>query len=355
LSLIEDLAYRRLLDTYYTEEKPLPTDAHRCARLIAMPEHADAVDLVLNEFFTLTDDGWMNERCDDEIEKYHHKAQSARNANAKRWQSKPDLKTDQKSDADQIATNNHKPKPKKDTPAPDGAFDEFWSAYPKKIGKHEAAKSWAKVGPNTRAGDHHPDSLVCCQVEPRLDEGRWAVHPSRKHLAEPAQVGRRGIGRDQASGGLAMSNLAHGAEAVWELRVGGKKPTEIVFISMVGYLNAGSYAIFAPEDDPTRYDWRWVPDLSTCIVYGNSSNGKQLSALMKVIVRNAPNGGYTKFAPTQGYLWTWNVDKQSGHLLTWWKGHEGIPELEIEGIPESFELEKLRHWESAAFKGVDRG
>lgn len=113
LSPLEDLAYRRLIDTYYTEEQPLPSDPAQCARLIALREHASEVEAVLKEFFTLTPEGWRNERCDEEIAKYRAKADSARKANGSRWQMKtdlkPDLKTDQSPDADQIPTINHKP------------------------------------------------------------------------------------------------------------------------------------------------------------------------------------------------------------------------------------------------------
>lgn len=190
LSLIEDLAYRRLLDTYYTEEQPLPSDPARCARLIAMTEHVDAVALVLNEFFMLADSGWVNERADAEITKYHAKADSARSANAKRWQSrseqKPDLKPDVKSDADQIATNNHKPKPKKDTSAASAAgvnldlFATFWSAYPRKVAKPEAVKAWLKVKPDAELAQKIMDGLSRAKQSRDWikDDGQFIPYPA---------------------------------------------------------------------------------------------------------------------------------------------------------------------------------
>lgn len=78
LSQTEDLAYRRLLDTYYTEEQPLPTDPAQCARLIAMRDSSAEVEAVLKEFFTLEDDGWHNARADLEIASYHQRAEVAR-------------------------------------------------------------------------------------------------------------------------------------------------------------------------------------------------------------------------------------------------------------------------------------
>ena len=72
LSNSEDLAYRRLLDLYYDQEKPLSTDTKWIARRIriSLPD----VETVLSEFFTLTELGYMHHRCEFEIQKYHRKA-----------------------------------------------------------------------------------------------------------------------------------------------------------------------------------------------------------------------------------------------------------------------------------------
>lgn len=159
LSQTEDLAYRRLLDTYYTEEQPLPVDAQRCARLIAMPDAHEAVALVLQEFFELRDDGWHNDRCDHELEKYHAKADRATKANAKRWEAKSeqtsdlksDVKSEKKSERNQLPTSKPKnPKTSKPTKAIADAigFEEFWTAYPRKTAKSTAAKSWASLDPS---------------------------------------------------------------------------------------------------------------------------------------------------------------------------------------------------------------
>lgn len=69
LSPLEDLAYRRLLDFYYMKEKPIPTDIPWISRRLRLG--SEDVENVLNEFFTLTDDGWENERCNADIEAFH--------------------------------------------------------------------------------------------------------------------------------------------------------------------------------------------------------------------------------------------------------------------------------------------
>lgn len=94
LEPMEDLAYRRMLDLYYRTEKALPRDVAAIARLIRMGDYAATIRDVLNEFFTLTDDGWTNERCAAEVEKMQDKqakakasaqaSVNARSANAQR-------------------------------------------------------------------------------------------------------------------------------------------------------------------------------------------------------------------------------------------------------------------------------
>lgn len=85
LSLIEDLAYRRILDLYYSAEKKPPSDIDRVARLIMMPEHAEAVGQVLREFFIQTDEGWMQRRAEREITKYHGFGEAGRRGAESRW------------------------------------------------------------------------------------------------------------------------------------------------------------------------------------------------------------------------------------------------------------------------------
>lgn len=70
LTLLEDLAYRRMLEVYYRDEGPLQGDAAAIARRIGMREQIAEVQSVLAEFFTNTTDGWCNGRCETEIDNY---------------------------------------------------------------------------------------------------------------------------------------------------------------------------------------------------------------------------------------------------------------------------------------------
>ena len=55
LDLLEDLAYRRMLDLYYLRECALPHDPAEVARLIRMRGNVAEVTAVLREFFTEVD------------------------------------------------------------------------------------------------------------------------------------------------------------------------------------------------------------------------------------------------------------------------------------------------------------
>lgn len=97
LSWDEDMAYRRLMDAYYTREAPIPSDRRQAYRLACAntPEQREAIDVVLAEFFEETPEGWRNSRCDAELDAFQTKSAKAsqsaqarwRNANGERTQS----------------------------------------------------------------------------------------------------------------------------------------------------------------------------------------------------------------------------------------------------------------------------
>ena len=107
LSLMEDLAYRRLLDFYFLHEQPIK---HRdIARQIGMREHEEDVMTVLNEFFISTADGFVSPRADKEIKQYKEFAEAGKRGAAKRWGTPPNGEAISPPNATPIATNNHKP------------------------------------------------------------------------------------------------------------------------------------------------------------------------------------------------------------------------------------------------------
>ena len=85
LDLLEDLAYRRLLDWCYLHERPLPLDETEIARQIGMRSHTECIATVLCEFFTWTDEGYISERVQREIDAVNRKSESARTSAKARW------------------------------------------------------------------------------------------------------------------------------------------------------------------------------------------------------------------------------------------------------------------------------
>jgi len=102
LSLLEDLAYRRLLDFYYLHENPIKQ--RDIARQIGMRDHEQDVLTVLNEFFLSTDEGFVSPRADKEIEHFHSKVEQASRAGKASAERRLNSRL-----TDVQPTNNHKP------------------------------------------------------------------------------------------------------------------------------------------------------------------------------------------------------------------------------------------------------
>jgi len=132
LSFMEDLAYRRLIDQYYLDESPLKGESALIARRIGMSELSSDVQYILETFFEKDGDLWVSKRCDGEIAKYRLKADSARNANRIKSEKLSVLKSEQKSEPNQIVTKNQEPITKnhiKTIQAPEGVSVEVWNDF----------------------------------------------------------------------------------------------------------------------------------------------------------------------------------------------------------------------------------
>jgi len=156
LEPMEDLAYRRLLDLYYSSEKPIPTETELVSRRLRLG--SELVNRVLKEFFELTENGWKHARCDAEIANYKARAEVAKNNGKLGGRPK---KTDSVNLANPGETNskaNQEPRTKNQNQEPNlssslaekkartrtkPADDEFWIA--------ELEKDTAYAGINIRA------------------------------------------------------------------------------------------------------------------------------------------------------------------------------------------------------------
>jgi uncharacterized protein YdaU (DUF1376 family) len=112
----ESYWYLRLIWLYYETEKPLPDDVPNLCFKIGARGHEDTVRILLQNFFRF--DPYLkshtHQRIDREIAKYQRKAASANRANQMRWASETDLKSEKKSDTDQILTKNQEPRTNKE-------------------------------------------------------------------------------------------------------------------------------------------------------------------------------------------------------------------------------------------------
>ena len=107
LSMMEDLAFRRLLDHYYLHEVPIKQ--RDIARQIGMRDNEQEVLAVLNEFFISTEDGFINPRADTEIAKYRKFSEDGKKGAAMRWHKDANGEANSPPNATPMATNNHKP------------------------------------------------------------------------------------------------------------------------------------------------------------------------------------------------------------------------------------------------------
>lgn len=220
LSFVEDSAYSRLLRKYYADEKPLPVELRAVQRLVGArsEEEREAVQVVLEEFFTLEEDGWHNKRADAEIARFNLKKEKARKSAEARWNanaSESDANAS-KSACERIANARPKHGERNALQSPDTSlqeeqqkqqhvqplaarcrFADFWAAYPNKKGKQEAEKTWKRrkldgrcdelIG-HVRLMEAHDDGWRRGYVpmgSTYLNQARWEDVPQESARAGP--------------------------------------------------------------------------------------------------------------------------------------------------------------------------
>lgn len=182
LNIIEDLAYRRLLDHYYLHEAPIKQ--RDIARQIGMREYEAEVLSVLEEFFLSTEAGYINPRADAEIAGYHELKAAGKRGAQKRWHKDGNDQPiatpsppQSGANATPIATSNHKPVTSNQS---NTFFDMFWITYPKKTDKVKAQASFKKINPDQQLFN---TMLVGLEAQCRSDQwtrenGKFIPNPS---------------------------------------------------------------------------------------------------------------------------------------------------------------------------------
>ena len=219
LTLIEDLAYRRLIDEYYLSEQPLRGTALEVSRNIGMHEHTEQVEYVLNKFFAPAEGAWRHERIEADIAAMNDKAAKASAAGrvsaARRSGRSTDVEqslsvrsTDVQPPITHNPTPNNPPTPRASRPSGVdlGLFDAFWQAYPRKVAKPEALKAWTKLKPDAELAEKIMAGLESAKKSRdwTKDDGQYIPHPStwlNQHRWED-QLDGPGAGADDHFGGL---------------------------------------------------------------------------------------------------------------------------------------------------------
>jgi len=182
LSMLEHGAYRLMLDHYYATGKSLPNDnaaLYRICGAVSKPER-DAVTRVAEAFFPVNGDGTRhNNRADKEIADAVAYAEAQSERAYKRWGNRTHMPADmpthmpahQSGICPEDASHSHSQKKIKPLPG----FEDFYQAYPRKVGRGAAEKAWAKLRPS-------PELLA--EILSALQ--RWEVPTDPQYIPHPA-------------------------------------------------------------------------------------------------------------------------------------------------------------------------
>ena len=133
LSLEEEAIYLRLVNFYYDSEKPIPSDIEMISRKLRIA-NIQMTYAILHEFFTECESGFVHDRCNLEIAKYHAKSEQASRAG----KASAEKRFNSRSTAVQPIINqesliiNHKSIIKKQTkalPTPAGVSSDLWDDF----------------------------------------------------------------------------------------------------------------------------------------------------------------------------------------------------------------------------------
>lgn len=204
---MEDLAYRRMLDLYYLKESPLPPSIPEIAKLIRMRTHSESIANVLREYFTLTDDGYVNAKANSALSKIYGKSEKAKKSAEIRWEKQRlknanALQTDSERNANGMLPNNlttqqpNNPDPLVDSVEPTAAKDDFvseqfarfWRNYPLKKSKVATERAFRNLVKGKKESqvifwvdliiNYHLDCVEREKAGSVEDKGSMALHAS---------------------------------------------------------------------------------------------------------------------------------------------------------------------------------
>lgn len=182
----EELAYRRLIDLYYTQEGPIPNRTHWVTRRIRMAGQEKMVGSVLREFFTLEggekDGFWHQKRCDAELLKYQKRV-VANKENGKKGGRKPsgEPRANPVGSKPRTRTRTNKsPLPPEGAEGMEG-FHRWYDAYPLHCARQDAERAWAKLKPDAAMLE-----MLCAAVAKQLASGHFTNLSGKDAFPYPA-------------------------------------------------------------------------------------------------------------------------------------------------------------------------
>ena len=145
------------------------------------------------------------------------------------------------------------------------------------------------------------------------------------------------------------------AKRLWDMRVSGFKPNEMIVISLVGEVSGGRWQIFpSAEVHPKNYEWRWVRDLQICLVYDSTCHKDRVKAVALEIAKNKSIGDQTTTDGFHGSLFLWNTSLNAGAHMRHRPEILGDPNLLLPTHPEEIVYRNLFPYEIPSFVEIER-
>ena len=229
LSWDEDMAYSRLLRAYYQAEQPIREgQQYRLARA-STPAQRKAVDAVLAEFFTLTEDCWHQKRAEEEIARYQDKQRKAKaSANARWSQSERNAKA--------MRTHSEGNAPRHQTPDTN-TKEQAHAAIPQPQAR--------APDPETEGHKPTPAGLVCRSLKA---QGMAAVNPGDPRLTALVEQGATLAEFE----GIGAEAVAKGKGFAWVLAVLTARRAEAAAMTLAPPVPDSAAPSVSPQVEATR-------------------------------------------------------------------------------------------------------
>lgn len=195
LSILQHGVYNLLIDACYDREQfPTRSDAIDWV-WASTQEEIEAVDFILNKFFDLNGDIYIQNRIQEELIAYQdfctkQEEKGKKGGRPKGSKNKPNglnkkpngfenkpngNPTVTQRGRKKTLTTNHKPL----TTNQLISFDQFWAIYPRKESKSKAEQVWLKLRPDQELFD-----LIKNDIDQRLESGQW-TKAEKKFIPHP--------------------------------------------------------------------------------------------------------------------------------------------------------------------------